>query len=130
MANVFYDNGKKNLLNGNVVLPTHNIYVMLVDNSYTPNQTSHEFRSSISGEVTGTGYTAGGMALTTKAVTADTTNHRGKFTADNATWSTATITAYGAVLYRSRGGASSADELIGYIDFGGAVSSSAGILYI
>ena len=39
-------------------------------------------------------------------------------------WPTSTITAAGAVIYKSRGGASSADELIFYNDFGGNVSSS------
>ena len=39
-------------------------------------------------------------------------------------WSTATITARGAVYYKSRGGASSADELVAYVDFGGDVSST------
>lgn len=125
MANVFYDNGKKNLWNGVIDLSADTIKVMLVTSSYTPSQTTHEYKSSVTNEVTGTGYTAGGVALTSQAVTADTTNHRGKFTADNVTWSTSTITAAGAVIYKSTG-TDSTSPLIGYVDFGGNKSSSAG----
>jgi hypothetical protein len=40
-------------------------------------------------------------------------------------WASSTITARAAVIYKSRGGASSADELVCYVDFGADVSSSA-----
>lgn len=126
MANVFYDNAKKNLWNGNVNLASDTIKVALVTASYTPNAATHEFWSDASAyEASGTGYTAGGATLASKAVTADTTNHRGKFAADNVTWSTATVTASGAVIYKSTGTASTS-PLVGFIDFGGSKSSSAG----
>jgi hypothetical protein len=38
----------------------------------------------------------------------------------------ATITAHAAVYYKHRGGASSADELVAYIDFGGDIVSTNG----
>lgn len=47
-----------------VNLPTDNLYVMLVTASYTFSAT-HRFKSDITGEVTGTGYTAGGIAIGT-----------------------------------------------------------------
>lgn len=99
---------------------------MLVTATYTPDQDAHTKRSDITNEVTGTGYTAGGAALANKAVTADNTDNEGVFDADDLTWSTATITARAAVLYKSRGGASSADELLPYIDFGADKTSTAG----
>jgi len=126
MANVFYDKAKKNLWNGVIGdLSSVTLKVMLVTSSYGPSQTGDEFKSSVTNEVTGTGYTAGGATLTSCAVTADTTNHRGKFTADNVTWSTATLTAAGAVIYKSTG-TDSTSPILGYIDFGGNKSSSAG----
>ena len=126
MANVFYDKAKKNLWNGVIGdLSSVTLKVMLVTSSYGPSQTGDEFKSSVTNEVTGTGYTAGGATLTSCAVTADTTNHRGKFTADNVTWSTATLTAAGAVIYNSTG-TDSTSPILGYIDFGGNKSSSAG----
>lgn len=129
MANVFYDNAKKNLWNGTIDLDTNTIKCALVTSSYTPSQASHEFFSDITNEVTGTGYTAGGQALTTKVVSADTSNHRGKFTADNVSWTSSTITARGAVLYKDTGTASTS-PLIGYIDFGSDKSSSSGTFTI
>ena len=126
MPNLFYDNGKKNLWNGAVNLATGPVKCMLVDNTYAPGATStHEFKSDVTGEITGTGYTAGGMTLSGLSVTADTTNHRGKFTAANPVWSSATFTAYGAVLYKDSGTAATS-QLIGYLDFGGAKSCSGG----
>ena len=81
-------------------------------------------------EVSGTGYSAGGSALANKAVTADNTDNEGVFDADDLSWAAATITARGAVLYKSRGGAASADELIAYIDFGSDIVSTGGTFLI
>lgn len=125
MANAVYNSFKRDIANGSIDLDTDTINVMLVTSSYAPNIDTHTKRSDITNEVTGTGYTAGGQALASKTVTADTTNDRGVFDAADTTWTTATITARGAVLYKSRGGASSADELIAYYDFGADITSTA-----
>lgn len=126
MASVIYNSFKRDIMNGALDLDTDTIKVMLVTSSYTADQDAHTKRSDVTNEVSGTGYSAGGSALANKAVTADNTDNEGVFDADDLTWSTSTITARGAVLYKSRGGASSADELICYIDFGSDKSSSAG----
>lgn len=126
MANVIYNSAKKYLINGAIDLDTDTIKALLVTSSYTPNMDSHDFRDDVSNEVSnGNGYTTGGAALSNKSVTQDNTNDRAAFDADDVVWSTATITARGAVLYKSRGGASSADELICYLDFGGDITSTA-----
>ncbi len=75
-------------------------------------------------EVSGTGYTAGGAALANKTVTQDNTDNEGVFDADDVTWSTSTITARGAVLYKD-GGSAATRYLICYIDFGADKSSEA-----
>lgn len=117
MANAVYNSFKRDIMNGSIDLDTDSIKVMLVTSAYTPNIDTHTKRSDVTNEVSGTGYTAGGSALATKTVTADNTGDKGVFDADDLTWSSSTITARGAVLYKARGGASSADELIAYIDF-------------
>ena len=125
MANVFYDNAKKNLWNGTINLASDPLNVALVGSGYTPNQATDQYWSNVAAnEVSGTGYTAGGQALTGQSVTADTVNHRGKFTANNVTWSNATVTAVGAVIYKNTGTANTS-PIVGYIDFGGVKSSSA-----
>lgn len=126
MANVLYNSTKKDLISGGIDLDTDSIYIMLVTSTYTPDQDAHTKRSDVTNEVTGTGYTAGGVALASKTCTQDNTNNRGVFDAADASWTTSTITARGAVLYKNRGGASSADELVGYLDFGSNISSTSG----
>lgn len=116
MADVIYNNFKKNIMNGGIDLDTDTIKVALVTSSYTPDQDTHEFFSSVTNEVTGTGYTAGGATLAGKAVTADNTDNEGVFDADDVVWTTSTITARGAVIYKSTGTAGTS-ALIAYLDF-------------
>lgn len=126
MADVIFNSFKRDIMNGSIDLDTDTIKVMLVTSSYTPDQDAHDKRDDVTNEVSGTGYSSGGAALANKSVSADNTDNEGVLDADDLTWSSSTITARGAVLYKSRGGAASADELICYIDFGSDKSSSAG----
>jgi hypothetical protein len=111
---------------GNIDFDSDTFKVMLVTSGYTPDKDTHDFRNDVTNEVVGTGYTAGGAACTVTVNAVDTANDREEITLGGASWTTSTITARGAVYYKSRGGASSADEIIAYIDFGGDVSSSGG----
>lgn len=126
MADVIYNSFKRDVANGSIDLDTDTIKVMLVTSTYTPDQDLHTKRSDVTNEVSGTGYSAGGATLANKTVTADNTNNRAAFDADDVTWASSSITARAAVLYKSRGGAATADELIAYIDFGSDKVSSSG----
>ena len=126
MANAIFNSFKRDIANGSINLATDAVKIMLVGSAYTPNIDTHTKRSDVTSEVSGAGYTAGGVALVNKAVTMNTTTDKGVFDADDVTLSNATITARGAVLYKARGGASSADELIAYLDFGADITSTAG----
>jgi hypothetical protein len=126
MADIIYNSFKRDIMNGSLDLDTDTIKVMLVTSAYTPDQDAHTKRSDITNEVSGTGYTAGGATLTNKVVSVDNTDNEGVFDADDVSWANSTITARGAVLYKSRGGAPSADELLCYLDFGTDKSSTAG----
>lgn len=130
MANVIYNSFKRDIMNGSIDLDTDTIKVMLVTSAYTPDQDAHDKRDDVTNEVSGSGYSTGGSALANKAVTADNTDNEGVFDADDLSWATATITARGAVLYKSRGGAASADELLMYIDFGSDIVSTGGTFLI
>jgi len=127
---VLYNSFKKDLLDGNIDLSADTIKVMLTTSSYTPNIDSHTKRSDVTNEVSGTGYTSGGATLANKSLTQDNTNDKAVFDADDVSWASSTITARYGVIYKSRGGASSADELIGYIDFGSNITSSSTTLTI
>lgn len=126
MPNAIFNSFKRDIANGSINLAADAVKIMLVGSAYTPNIDTHAKRSDVTNEVSGAGYTAGGVALVNKAVTMNTTSDKGVFDADDVTLSTATITARGAVLYKARGGASSADELIAYLDFGSDITSTAG----
>jgi len=73
---------------------------------------------------TGTGYTAGGQALTNVAVTTVTTNDA-KFDADDLTWSASggSITASYGVIYNDT---DSNDPPLAFIDFDGSQSAGDG----
>jgi hypothetical protein len=88
---------------------------------------THIFRSSIATEASGTGYTAGGVAVTATVGAVDTTNNRVPITFTNLApgWTTSTITAVGAVIYQNVGSAAT-DKLVQFVDFVGTVSSTAG----
>jgi len=125
MADVVYNAFKKNIMNGTIDLDTDTIKVMLVTSDYTPDIDLHDYKDDVTNEVSGTGYTAGGKALTTTSVTQDNTDDEGVFDADDVTWSSSTITARGAVLYKDTGAASTS-PLICYFDFTSDQSSSNG----
>ena len=130
MASLIYNSCLDDLAKGAIDFDTDTFKVMLVTSSYTPNKDTHDKADDVTNEVAnGNGYTTGG---TTSActVTKDTANDKVTLEFASVSWGTATITARGAVIYKSRGGASSADELVAYIDFGGDVSSNGGTFSI
>lgn len=95
-----YNEAKKEFLNGALNLAGQTMKVMLVT-GYTPNIDTHTGYSSVSAyEVTGTGYTTGGVTMTTKSVTKNTTSDKGVFDADDAAWTGLNIgTPSHAILY-------------------------------
>lgn len=125
MASLIYHKLLENWARGNVDFDTDTFKVMLTTSAYTENKATHAFRSDVTNEVTGTGYTAGGNTATV-TVTLDTANNRLDITLGGTTWPSSTITARKAVYYKSRGGAGTADELVAVNDFGADVVSSSG----
>lgn len=125
MADVVYNIFKKSLMNGGIDLDTDTIKVMLVTSTYTPDQDAHIDRADVTNEVTGTGYTTGGAEITSKTVTQDDTDNEGVFDGADVVWASSTITARGAVIYKSTGVAAN-DLLICYLDFGTDKVSTAG----
>lgn len=125
MASLIYNSTVDNTARGAIDFDTDTFKAMLVTSSYTPNKDTDEKRNDIAHEITGTGYTAGGVTLAC-TVAKDTGNDRVTLTFAAHSWTTSTITARGEVIYKSRGGASSADELVYYNDFGADVSTTGG----
>ena len=100
--------------------------VALVTSSYSPDKDTHEHFDDVTNEVSGTGYSAGGNTVT-GTLTLSTANDRLTLEFASTSWTSATITARGAVYYSSTGTASTS-TLIAYNDFGSDVVVSSGTL--
>ena len=75
---------------------------------------------TVSNEVSGSGYTAGGNTLTNVTPTSSGTTAFTDFA--DTTWTTATITARGALIYNS----TESDKAVAVLDFGSDKTSTAG----
>ena len=77
-----------------------------------------------SNEITGTGYSSGGVELTNRTVS--TTGTTAFFDADDPTWTSASFTARGALIYNS----TNSDKAIAVLNFGGDFTVSSGTFRI
>lgn len=106
--------------------------VALVTSAYTPDQDLHDFRDDLgANEVSGTGYTAGGVAVSGKTLSYDgATNEVRLLMADNVWGPGATISGVRtAVLYKVVGTAAT-DPLVGYLQEAADVAVSNGTLTV
>ena len=81
---------------------------------------------SATNEVSGTGYTSGGATLSSQAVAYDSSNNVAYFDAADPSWSSATITARGALIYNN----TKSNASIAVLDFGSDYSSSNGTFQV
>lgn len=128
MASANFRNLARELAKGNIDFDVMTCKVLLV--SSVPSESNLDTwanRSDVTNEITGTNYTAGGIAQAFTLDAFDTTNNRQPITyTDNLTaWTSATITALGAIIYKSTGTAST-DTLLHFVDFGGSMSVTSG----
>ena len=93
------------------------IKVMLCTSSYTPDQDTHDYKDDVTNEVSGNGYTAGGATLANASLGYTAGTNVIKLDGDDVTWSSSSITARYAVIYKDSGVAGTS-PLIAYIDFG------------
>jgi hypothetical protein len=122
----------QSLIEGRVVPGVDEMWCMLMTSAYSFNQHTHKFKSVVTGELTGSGYTAGGQKVTTSSSVYDSASKTLKIPAGNLAWPSVTFTgAVGAVLYMKPAGfPENAMPLIAYIAFGESVSRSAAAFYL
>jgi hypothetical protein len=92
----------------------------LIAGTYGAATTNYSDMTGNSDETSGTGYTAGGNTLVNVTPTTSGTTAFTDFA--DTTWSSATITASGALIYNS----SASDKAVAVLDFGGDKTSTAG----
>jgi hypothetical protein len=84
-----YGHALEKILDGTIDLDTDSFRMVLVGTGYTPNQNTDDAWSDISAnEISGTGYTANGKALTTGLTRS---NLVATFDVDDQTWTTSTL---------------------------------------
>lgn len=88
---------------GGFNLLTDTIKALLTTSAHVPNQDTHVYRSDLTNEVTGTGYTAGGATLANKTLTYTAATNVTMFDADDVTWPNSTITARNYHVYKDTG---------------------------
>ena len=110
---------------GSINYLSNTVKAMLLTSAYTPDRDAHRWKSDLTNEAVGTGYTAGGQTLTSKTVTYANGSHTTTWDAADLAWPTTTITARYVVFYVDTGTATTS-PLISYVDLGVDVTSNGG----
>lgn len=125
-----YGKALQSAFNGEINWLSNALKVMLCTSAYTPDQDTHQYKSSVTNEASGTGYTAGGALLATPTVNYTAGTNTLVLDAADTAWTGSTITARYAVIYNSTPGTDATRPLIAYVDFGADVSTTAGTFTI
>jgi hypothetical protein len=126
----WFGNALLKALNKEINWSSDTIKVMLCTSAYTPDQDAHIYKSSVTNEVVGTGYTAGGATLGTKTINYTAGSNLITLDAADTSWTSATITARYAVIYDSTPGTDATDPLLAFVDFGQDIISTNGTFTI
>lgn len=118
-----YGGFMESLGNKQINLYSDAFHVMLLGSGYTPSD-AHRYQSDLSSEISGTGYTAGGQALS--GVDASYASNTLTFTASNISWTNSTISAQYAVIVDVTPAAAASNPLVGYVNFGAMISDTNG----
>lgn len=117
-GNFFCTSAKVGFLTGTYIPLTDTMKIALYTNAATLDATTTAYTTS--GEVVGVGYTAGGNTLSGNAISFSGTT--AWITFNDSSWTTATITARGALIYDS----TRSNAAIAVLDFGSDKTSTAG----
>lgn len=116
------------LFNKEIDWDSDTIKIMFCTSGYTPDQDLHQYKSSVTNEITsGGGYTAGGITLANKTITYTAGTNTCVIDADNVILNSSTISNVRyAVIYDDTPATDAEKPLIAYLDFGSDQSSDAG----
>lgn len=126
----FYGLVFQSAFNKEIDFNSDTIKCMLCTSTYAPNQDTHQYKSDVTNEVTGTGYTAGGATVSTPTIGYTAATNVLKLDGADVSWASSTITARYAVVYDDTPATNATKPLVCYVDFGADVSSSNGTFSI
>lgn len=112
-----YGLGLTSLVSGEINFVGASVKALLCSTTYVPNQDTHRYLTDITGEVSGAGYTAGGVLLTSKSAPYTAGTNTQTLTAANPTWATVSITQIRFVVFYMATGTAATSALISYMDF-------------
>ena len=113
---------KRDVMLGLHDLDSDTIKIALYTSSATLNATTTAYATT--NEISGAGYTAGGVTLASASVVNNSTS--GCFDSDDPSWTSATFTARGALIYND----TESDLAIAVLDFGGDFTVAGGTFKI
>lgn len=130
MASFTFTNVPRHLAKADIDFDTATFKVLLVSSvptttDTTGNQDAWDHRSDVGNEITGSGYTAGGIAQAFTLNALGTAGQTITYTNITNGWTSSTFAALGAIIYLNSG-SSATDILLHFIDFNGAISCTAG----
>ena len=120
-----YGLGLSKFYNKEIDFDTDVLKVMLTTATYVPDPDTHAYKSSVTNEVVGTGYTATG-AVVTGTISVDTVNNRIRLVITDPSWANSTITARYAILYDSTPATDATRPILAYLNFVTDVVSTGG----
>lgn len=129
MASQVANNWKELSAYGTHNFNTDDFRIILMEPGFGFNRASHEEYADVSGfELpTAGGYTAGGVLLAGVAIVNDAVLNAAIITWNNATWvATADLQACGAIIFDDTIAAPDVDPIVGFIDFGGTLTTYTG----
>lgn len=102
------------LFNKEIDWDSDTIKVLLTTSAYTPDQDAHDYKDDVTDEVSGTGYSAGGQALSSKTITYTSATNKITLDAADVQWASSSITARHAVIYDDTPATAATKPLLGY----------------
>jgi hypothetical protein len=128
MNSLIFNSMLDDLARGFIDFEVDTFKAMLVTSFYVPDKNAHAKRSDVvADEVAGVGYFAGGEVAIVDVVREDDWID---VLLGGINWPVSTITAAGAIYYKSRNNGPRADELITYIAFDSDVRSIRGTFHL
>jgi hypothetical protein len=114
----FYGKAFVSAFNKEIDFNSDTMKAMLTTSLYTPDKAAHQYKSDVTNEVSGTGYTAGGLTLANCVISYDGPSGTLKLDCDDFSWGpSASFTARNLVIYDSTPGSDATRPLIMYVAF-------------
>jgi hypothetical protein len=131
----WYGKAFEAVFNKEVDVDTDVIKGMIVGSGYTFDQDAHKYKSSIAGEVTGTGYTAGGATIGSVSVSYTGGTNVFAFDGNDISWANSTLNSganipLGCVIYDSSPASDATRPVLCFIDFEGQRPTTNGTLSV